>query len=338
MNAPAAPPYSPADPRSRAAGATADGRAPVSGTAGAADARPQPAAPRWHVQPGRRLDPRGAGGGWRTGLIVLAGALVLVLVGGMATMSLLSAQYRRGFAEVPARTALGTPAEIELSVNVGDIRVRTSDAVDQVTLALVHPGLETAPSAEATALARVDVSSAGPRTRIEVTQPALDGPVMWEDDARDALLLMPADSATAVTVTSSVGGIEITGEHRRIEATSNAGDITVQDAVAAEGIVAHADMGSISLYPDAAPSGAIEATSDMGDVVVELPADAATAVRARSDMGDVTLAAPGSLRYDVRAATDMGAVDVDPELRAGTEAAAAVLDAAWSMGDVTVSR
>lgn len=335
MNAPAAPAYSPADPRSRS---TAEQPAP----AGPPEpASPVPAAPRGpRIEPGHRLDPAASGRAWRPVLIVLASLLVLAVVSSVATISLVSWRHRADFPPISATWPLGTPTSIELSTSVGAIRVIRSADAQGVSLALVRPGTEPdrIPDALDAARAKVAVDSHGSTTKVHVEQPYLDGPVPWEDSTRDLLLVLPEDHAAALTLTTRAGSLSVEGGYQSIRATTNAGPIELKDVSAAEGIVARTDAGEVQVGLAPGATRSVTASSSVGDIAIDLTADAVTDVDARADVGDVSVAAPGRQNLSVQATSDTGEVAVAPELATSSGTAVATVQAHSSMGDVTVTR
>lgn len=277
-----------------------------------------PTAPQRATVPSHPLPPSSSGDrSWRTVLLLIAAAMVVLTLGGMVTGSILAARSWGSYTDVPATQSFGRPDRLAVTSDLGDVTVRTSTDVDEVTLRLYDssPGASTA--ADGTARARVTTAHGADGTTIDVSQPGSIGLGPW-DDATDSLeLTVPADLAATMdlTVSADVGDLAVTGSYGTLAVHDSTGDVQL---------------------PGVATTGSLQVSSDIGDVRVLLDEGAAPQrIEVTADTGDVHVSVPGDTPYLVDASADLGEVRVDPGL---SLPGAAPLTARSDIGDVTVTR
>lgn len=270
------------------------------------------------VQPAHRLRPsRRRDRPWRIALPLLAGLVVLALLAGLSTMTAVSWAQQHRFPPAPAVHELGTPRSLELSSRFADVTVERSSEVDQVTLALVPAGSTDLPAAGATARATVDTRTTADRLVATVREPAASGPIPWQSESRDVLVLVPAAQDLRLAVTTEVADVAVDGSYSALSVRTDTGDVDLENI---------------------ASDGAVSVTSDVGDVDLQMRSGNASPLRVRARTGDVSIAVPGQRQYDVTTHTSVGDVQIEPGLQAASGAEAPEISATTDVGDVTISR
>lgn len=272
-------------------------------------------------------------------LITVLGALVLVLVlVGLAAVTVSSWYSARGFSDVPATTELGSPATLTLDSDIGEIRVLHSPDVDQVTLALVVDGSSALPAPGTEARASITQEGEGASRTVQVRQPSGPTAVPWEQEHRDLLLVIPADHELALVVDSSYGDIDADGSFTSLDVHAEVGDVRLASVTAPDGLTVTGDLGDVEIELEGPTPESLAVTSSVGDVDVLLPVDARGDVDIRSEVGDIELVAPGSGRWAVDAQSELGARTVDPALSSASGEILGSLTVHSEVGNVTVSR
>jgi len=291
------------------------------------------------LEPARRLSPTpGPDRAWRVALTVIAAVVLVLALVGLATSSVAGWAMSRSFSEVPATTALGQAGSLTLTTDVADIRVVHSDQAEEVAVALVPEGATTVPAEGTRVRARVDVRGEAGSPVVDVRQPRSSGPIPWQSDFRDLLVVVPTEHTMELDLSSNVGDIRAQGEFTSLSATSNVGEILLTAVSAPRGVHITADVGDVELdLSDPAPAG-VEITSSVGDVEVRLPTDATGDVTITTDIGSASLEAPGTGRWAVDAASEMGEVRTDPDLTRADGPISGNLTVRASVGDVTLTR
>lgn len=291
------------------------------------------------VQPARRLSPSpGPDRSWRVTLTVL-GALVMVLaLAALIASSVVGWALSRNFSEIPATTGLGQADALTLSTDVADIRVVRSDEADEVAVALVPTGSTSLPAQGTEVRARVDVQGGSTSPEVRVRQPRTDGPIPWEFDHHDLLVMVPTGHVMDLDVSSNVGDIRAQGEFTSLTAGSNVGQILLTAVSAPQGVGITADVGDVELdLTDPVPGG-VAITSSVGDVDVRLAPDSAGDVTITTDFGDTSLEAPGLGRWAVNASSEMGEVRTDADLTTADGPISGQLTVRADIGDVILTR
>lgn len=291
------------------------------------------------LEPARRLSPApGPDRAWRVTLTVIAAVVLVLAVLGLATSSVAGWAMNRSFSEVPATTELGQAESLTLTTDVADIRVVHSDQAEEVAVALVPEGATTVPTEDTRVRARVDVRGEPGSPVVDVRQARTAGPIPWESDIRDLLVVVPAGQTMELDLSSNVGEIRAQGEFSSLTATSNVGEILLTAVSAPRGVHITADVGDVELdLTDPVPGG-VEITSSVGDVEVRLPTDATGDVTITTDIGNASLEAPGTGRWTVDAASEVGEVRTDPDLTRAEGPISGNLTVRASVGDVTLTR
>ena len=289
--------------------------------------------------PARRLSPSPQKDRPLRLLITVLGAIVLVLVlVGLAAVSVSSWYSARGFSDVPATTELGSPATLTLDSDIGEIRVLRSPDVSQVTLALVKDGSTALPSPGTVARASITQQGEDASRTVQVRQPTGPTAGPWEQEHHDLLLMIPADHQLALRIDSSYGDIDADGSFTSIDVRAEVGDIRLTSVTAPDGLTVDANLGDVEIELEGPTPEALEVTSSLGDVDVLLPVDARGDVDIRSEMGDIDLVAPGSGRWAVDAQSELGSRTVDPALSNASGEILGSLTVRSEIGNVTVSR
>lgn len=303
----------------------------------AASPRDSSRTPRY--DPPRRLVPSpGRDRPWRRG-IVLAGSAVMALVV-LALAAATTATWWNGrlFGDVPATTALGSPSSLQLTSTRGDVRVQSSDEVDQVTLSLVAPGTTVPATADETSRALVERSGGSSSATLRVSQPESFSTWPVLDDTRDVLLLVPAGHELDLDLRSEVGDVVAEGVFGSLRVQADVGDVHLGPVAATEEVSVTADVGGIEAEIAAPGPAAVDLSSTIGDVSLQLPADAGGTVGAVTELGDVRIAVSGTSTWQVETRSAFGEVTVDPDLHGSEGEAAGTLTAVTETGDVVLTR
>src|SRR5699024_5263464 len=187
--------------------------------------------------------------------------------------------------DIPAITELGTPDALTLSTGVANVQVMASPEVAVVTLALVEHGASSLPAPGTTVPARITQHGGAAAPVLDVRQPDGYGPVPWQDEHHDVLVLVPQGHRLALDLTSDVGDIRTEGEFSTLTLASSIGDVQL-DAVA-DSVTVRADVGAVRLQlADPAPT-AVDVVAPVGSVDVSLPPDAEADVRIDAELGEV---------------------------------------------------
>ena len=318
------------------AGTPADGRALPS----AQDPGPGPL-----IEPGRQLSPApGRDRPWRVLTVLLGATVVMLVLLGLAAATTATWLSGRGYAEVPATTALGAPTELSVRNAVGTVRVLPSADVDEVTLALVPEGETTLPGTEQQVRARIQVTDSpadgdpSGRTAVEVRQPERYSGLPWTEQPQNVLVLVPADHEMALEVRADVGDLEVDGAFTSLEARTDVGNLRLSDVTAAEGISAQADLGEVDLAVGSPSPPSVDVTAPVGDVALTLPTDASGTVAVATEVGSISVTAPGTNRWQVEAGSDLGDVHVDPGLTRGEGQEVGEISATSDLGSIDISR
>ncbi|MFC0674102.1 hypothetical protein [Brachybacterium hainanense] len=229
---------------------------------------------------------------WRVTLTLLAGLVVLAVLALLGAQTFLSWWTQGSYQQAPAQVELTGATSVSLRSDVGDIVVIPGD-VTSPTLGLVEYGSTQLPGEDATALARVTVSGTAESPTVTVQQPAMNGPIPWEDDHRSLLLVVPQTGLRVTDAYTSVGDVSITATGPQVTARTDTGDVHVQDVPADATVSATSNVGDVDVQIGAAgPASSIEAVSDVGDVSVLVPAGSRWAVDASTSTGELWIA-PG---------------------------------------------
>jgi hypothetical protein len=291
------------------------------------------------IAPGRRLAPApGRDRPWRLLTTLLGAAIVLLVVLALAATSTATWLAGRGYTEVPAITALGSPTSLTLTSATGTVRVLPSGEVDEVTLALVAPGQTTLPEEEARVRARITTDLRGTAATVDVRQPARSSAPPWTPATQDVLLLVPTGPDLALEVRAEVGDVLVDGDFTALHAVSRVGDLRLGPLTAPAGVTATADVGDIDVELGSPAPATVDLTAAVGDVELLLPTDAGGEVTVSADLGDVEVAAPGTERWRVDAASELGDVHQEPGLTEGTGAAIGALKVTSEIGTITLTR
>ena len=304
-------------------------------------AAPEPAVEGPLIEPGRRLVPSpGRDRPWRVATVLIGSLVVLLLVLALTAASVATWVSARGFAEIPAVAALGTPDSLEVTSTHGAVRVQPSPDVDEVTLALVAPGAVSLPAPAERVRARLTRGGTAAAPVIEVAQPqrftgfglpGLGGP-------RDLLLLIPSGHDPELAVHSSVGDLFVEGQFSALHLSTDVGDLDLGPVTAPEGLSARAGTGDVDLELGAPAPRTLDVRADVGDISVLLPTGASGRVSIAADVGDVEVTAPGGVRWQVEASSRTGSVELAPDLRAADGSQEATLTITTGHGDVLVTR
>lgn len=268
--------------------------------------------PAHRLQPSPRRDRP-----WRILLPLLAGLVGLFLVAALATQTAVSWAQQDRYPPVTATHELGTPSSLELSSRFADVTVQRSADVDQVTLALVSPGSTTLPAAGATARAAVETRGSAEAVRASVREPGMAGPVPWQSEDRDVLVLVPEDLDLRLSVTTDLGDITASGRYTSLSARTDTGDVALDDI---------------------ATSGAVTVKTSVGDIDLRMRPDTHSPLRVSAETGDVSIAVPGKRQYDVSSHASVGDEQIEPGVQAAPGAEASPISANADVGDVTITR
>lgn len=306
---------------------------------GRAGAQSPPLASGALIVPARRLEPSpGADRRLRRLTTVLGALLVMLVVLALAGFSLSTWLAGRGFSPVPAITTLGEATSLSLSSDVGDVRVLPSSEVEELTLALVAPGVTVLPAGDAQEEARITRTTTAGRTTVEVEQPSRSVGAPWADGPRDVLLLVPTGLELALSVHTEVGDVMVDGELTSLEVHADVGDLQLGPVSAAGGVRAHTGTGNISLeLGSPAPTDVVLRTA-VGEIDVMLPTDAGGQVTATSDLGDVEISVPGTARWELRTDAGAGEVSTAPGLAARGDDGVGTLTVSSGLGDIRLTR
>ncbi|MGO1183459.1 MAG: hypothetical protein ACTHZ5_09945 [Micrococcaceae bacterium] len=224
---------------------------------------------------------------------IIAGLCVLLSLGGLGAASVASAFDRADYGEIPLHQSLGTPEKLEVSTDVGLIRVQVSDAVDQVELGLVEPGSTTLPAAGTdNVLGEWEISEQDDATTVNLSRPGFQGNIGWATrESLDLLVFIPTELSEDLdlSVQAHVGNIEATGSFEQLHTRTRIGDINLPNVATTGDLVAHADVGQIRLGLADEHQGEVNARLDVGSVTVTVPCCEAWDVRATNDVGDISV-------------------------------------------------
>lgn len=289
--------------------------------------------------PPRRLVPSpGRDRPWRRGIVLAGSAVMALAVLVLAAATTATWWNGRLFGDVPATTVLGTPSSLQLTSSLGDVRVQSSDEVDQVTLSLVAPGTTVPATADETARALVERSGGSSSASVRVSQPESFSTWPGTDDSRDVLLLVPSGHELDLDLRSDVGDVVAEGVFGSLRVQADVGDVHLGPVAATEEVSVTADVGSIEAEIAAPGPAAVDLSSSIGDVALQLPADAGGTVGAVTELGDVRIAVAGTSTWEVESRSAYGEVTVDPDLHGTQGEAAGTLTAVTETGDVTLTR
>ncbi|MGY5763652.1 DUF4097 family beta strand repeat-containing protein [Brachybacterium sp. DNPG3] len=291
------------------------------------------------IDPARRLSPGpGRGNGWRVATVVIA-----VVVSALAVVSLVASTVvpwaiGRSYRVIPATLALGTPSSLTLDVDVADVRIVRDAEADEVTVALVADGATRLPETEESVRATMRDDGTASAPDLTIRQPVRTGPIPWVHDARDVLVVVPADLALDLDLTSDLGNVEAEGPFGSLLVVSSLGDVDLT-GVSTTGIVdVSADMGSIRADIDGGRAADIALRSSLGDVDLVVEEGTSGAIEAYADTGSMTVQVPGDARWEIDAQADMGDVDVDRSITGADGASAGTMTLTTDLGDIRVTR
>jgi hypothetical protein len=297
------------------------------------------AAPENRYDPPRRLVPSlERDRPWRRGVVLAGSAVMLLVVLVLAAATTATWWNGRQFAEVPATTALGTPASLQLTSRIGDVRVQPSEEVEQVTLSLVDPGTTVPAPAGQEVRARLERSGTDAAPTVTVSQPESFSAWPGADESRDVLVLVPAGHVLDLDLRSDVGDVVAAGDFGSLAVRSDVGDVHLGPVSASKELGISTDIGGIEAEIVSPGPAAVDVTSTLGDVSLQLPADASGPVGVVSELGDVRIALAGTSTWQVEIRAELGEVSVDPDLHGTGAEAVGTLTAVSETGDVTHTR
>lgn len=310
-------------------------------TATGAGIPPEPPGPL--VIPGHQLEPsRRADRRLRRWTVTIGALTVALIVLGFGISSATTWWVSRDFTSTPVTTPLGRPTALHLTSSLGDVRVLTSEGVDEVTLALVEPGSEELPTGQEQEHEQVQAalsqSTSAKGTTVEVRQPSRTPGMPWTDRSRDVLVLVPADLELSLTLRADVGSLLVDGDFAALDAHSDLGDLLLGPLTAPGGVSASTDVGTIELGLRSPAPTDIELTSGLGEVELELPTDASGRVEIRTDTGSIRIIAPGDSRWSVRADAEIGEVTTAPGISGRGDDVVGTLTAITDLGDIEITR
>lgn len=290
-------------------------------------------------EPGRRLTPSPhRDRGWRT-LITLLGAAVLVLaLLALAAASVTGWWLGRGYDDVPATMELGTPDALTLSTGVGDVYVAASPEVAVVTLALVEEGATSVPAPGTTVRADITRNGGAAAPDLDVRQSDGYGPVPWQDEHHDVLVLIPQGHRLALDLTTGVGDIRTGGEFSTLALASSVGDVRLDGVSVADSATVRSDVGDVQLELDDPAPASVDVVASVGNVELRLPPDAEADVAIDAELGEVEVSLPGAARWDVEARTELGETRVEPDVTGAPGPVVGTLTVTSELGDLLITR
>ena len=221
-----------------------------------------------------------------------AAAVVVVAALAVGTLLVVSTFFKREHTET--KTFSGTVTAVRVSADVGDVRVRTSEAGEP-----------------ARATAHITKAFQDPRWSADLTGGTLEVSGDCDDDGIffdcevDLTVTLPA--GVPVTIQSDTGDLTVTGAFADVDARTSTGDVTVQGAAGQVRI--ETDTGDVKSLSTVAQ--VVDADTDTGDVRLSFdnPPDR---VSARTNTGDVRVVVPddGTV-YDVDTDTSTGDTTVE---------------------------
>ncbi|APX31502.1 hypothetical protein BH708_00760 [Brachybacterium sp. P6-10-X1] len=290
-------------------------------------------------EPGRRLSPSPQRDrGWRTLITLLGAAVLLLALLTLAAASVTGWWLGRGYDDIPATLELGTPESLTLSSGVGDVQVLASSDVEEVTLALVEDGVTSLPAPDATARARITQHGGSTAPIVDVRQSDGYGPVPWQDEHQDVLVLIPLGHRLALDLTTDVGGIRADGDFSALVLTSSVGDVRLDEVSVTDSLRLRADVGDVEAVLSGASPTSAEVTAAVGNVEMRLPSDAGSDVRIDAELGEVEISLPGTGRWDVEARTELGETRIEPEVTGAPGPVVGALTVTSEMGDLYIGR
>lgn len=250
---------------------------------------------------------------WRASMIVLAAVLVLLLTGLLAAQSTWSWWVHRGYSPTAAQIALPGASSVSVRTTVGDVEVVLGD-VAEPTVGLVDDGSQLLPGPDATALARVTVEGPASSPTVTVEQPGMAGPVPWQDEHKQVLLVIPAGGLSSVDLSTEVGDVSVTGPVGRVSVGTGTGDVQVLEVPADAAVSATTGVGAIDVQVDAVgPASDLDLSSEVGDIAVLVPSGGGWVVQGSAETGDVHLdpgVETGGTGARIRAQSGVGDVSV----------------------------
>ena len=275
---------------------------------------------------------------WRVLTVLLGSAVVLLLISGLTLATAASWAAGRGYSEVAATTGLGTPTSLNLTSEVGSVRVLPSEDVDEVTLALVEPGATALPPQQETVRARITHGTDSQGTTAVVSQPQRYSVLPWMNPGHDVLLLVPVGHELSLDLRAEVGNVMVDGEFDTLSVHADVGDLVLGPLTATEKLTATSEVGNIDIELASPAPASVDITAAVGDVDLLLPVDAGGDVAITAELGSVEVALPGSARWEIAAESELGSVDVDRSLTGGTTAVNGTLTVTSELGGITISR
>ena len=304
-----------------------------------ADPTRQPVEQEPRYEPGRQLTPSPQQDRpWRVLTVLIGAVTTLLVVAGFALASVSSWIAVRDVDEIPAVTALGTPASLSLTSTVGTVRVLPSADVEEVTLALTEPGSTALPATGQTVRAHLTEVAGASGTTVTVRQPERVSIAPWTSPDRDVLVLVPVGHELALDLQADVGDIQVDGEFTSLTAHSDVGSLRLGPLSVDGEVRASSQVGDISLELDSPGTESIGLRTAAGSVALTLPADAETGIDVLTELGDVQVSLPGAESWDVTTATDLGSVSIDPSLTRGSASEGRELTVTSSLGDISITR
>lgn len=289
--------------------------------------------------PGRRLAPSPQGDrGWRTLITVLGAAVLVLILLALGAASVSGWWLGRGYDDVPATMELGTPDALTLSTGVGDVHVVTSPEVTAVTLALVEDGATSLPAPGTTVRADITRHGGAAAPVLDVRQSDGYGPVPWQDEHHDVLVLVPQGHRLALDLTADVGDIRADGEFATLDLTSSVGDVQLDEVTVADSVTVRADVGDVQLELGGPAPASVDVVASVGNVEMRLPPDAEADVRIDAELGQVEVSLPGAGRWDVEARTELGETRVEPDVTGAPGPAVGTLTVTSELGDLLITR
>lgn len=291
------------------------------------------------VEPARRLSPDSSSGTlWRLLIVIGAAVIALVLVLGLAGWSLAPWLSNRAYSEVAATAHLGSPDELLIDTEANDVQVIRSGDADEVTVSLVEAGATSVPPEGTRVRAELEVTGDGTSRSVTVREPMRDSPLPWERQNHDLLVVIPTSLSPALTLSSSVGDIDLGGDFSALTIEAGLGDVSAEEITAPDGLGIRADVGQVDVSLAGPVPGGIDLSASVGDVRLRLAPDAPGDAEITVETGDVLVEVPGTARRQVEVIADVGDQRVDSRITGAEGDVVGTLRVSASVGDVTVTR
>ena len=182
------------------------------------------------------------------------------------------------------------PVVLRLTVPVGDLTVKTTDA-EKVTVDATKRAWAGTQKRAQDILDNIDIRIDQSSESVDVVVSGLTGLTgVPRSPQVDMVVSVPVN--THLQIVSNVGRVRVAGLHGDIKIEADVGQVVLTDVTPAQRLEVTTRVASVEVEGILVPNSEYKLESDVGRIALTLPVDSSFKIDARSDVGDVRVGFP----------------------------------------------